>query len=75
MFRGGTALITPSFGKMRGLVSGLSTRLSTDHGITGVLPRLSTSYQRLASPRTPFTTRTDRHMHFQDITTTLVRIE
>ena len=72
-FEGGRALITPPFGKMSGLVCWLSTRLSTDHGNTGVLPRLSTSYQRLVSPKIPATTRMDRHMHFQDIISTLNR--
>ena len=74
-FEGGSALISPPFGKMRGLVCWLSTRLSTDHGNTGVLPRLSTSYQRLAFPKTPTITRTDRHMHFQDIISTPNQIE
>lgn len=74
-FEGGSGLISPPFGKMRGLVCWLSTRLSTDHGNTGVLPRLSTSYQRLHSLKTPINTGSRSDMHFQDIISTPSQIE
>ena len=66
-------MIPPPFGKMAASGQRVSTEVSTDHGNTGFSAQVSTRYQHLQSSKSRTTTRTDRHMHFQDIISTLNR--
>ena len=74
-FEGGSALIPPVIWENGVVDLAGSTNGSTGLVITGVFALGSTRDQQISPPKTPTTTRTDRHMHFQDIISTPNQIE